>query len=229
MTFAPPSTMRFAGLFLAAGAALQAVPAAAVTHIITATADPVNATTNSFTFNGSTFYTGNLIVDPFPEFTVAEGDVIGVTLTLASGFTVPGSMEQLFGFNFFRSDGVDPTIIDDPNQVVVDGTGLFSFSMGPTGLSSDTQGGACGNCLTAIMGQIPGNSFIFDKLVLSQTIFNLEAPYTVDRMSFSYQLRDIAGGIPEPATWAMMIMGFGLIGGALRQRGAAARIRVAYA
>lgn len=29
------------------------------------------------------------------------------------------------------------------------------------------------------------------------------------------------GAIPEPATWAMMIMGFGLIGGALRQRKAA--------
>ena len=229
MTFATINTLRGAGLFLAAVTAVQAVPAAAVTHILNVTANPVNATTGTFTFNGSEFNTGNLIVDPFDAFTVEEGDVIEVTLTLASGFTVPGSMEQLFGFNFFRSDGVDPTIIEDPNQVVVDGAGLFSFSMGPTGLASDTQGGACGNCLTAIMGQVPGAAFTFDKLVLSQTVLNLEAPYTIDRASFSYQLRDIAGAVPEPATWAMMILGFGLIGGALRQRQARVNCRLAHA
>jgi hypothetical protein len=42
-------------------------------------------------------------------------------------------------------------------------------------------------------------------------------------------LTGVAGAIPEPATWAMMIMGFGLIGGALRQRKSATRIRIAYA
>jgi hypothetical protein len=28
----------------------------------------------------------------------------------------------------------------------------------------------------------------------------------------------LAGAVPEPATWAMMIGGFGLVGGALRRR-----------
>jgi hypothetical protein len=35
----------------------------------------------------------------------------------------------------------------------------------------------------------------------------------------------IASGVPEPATWAMMLAGFGLVGGALR-RGQAGRVRV---
>ncbi len=35
--------------------------------------------------------------------------------------------------------------------------------------------------------------------------------------------------VPEPATWAMMIMGFGLIGGALRSRKAGVTTKVAYA
>jgi hypothetical protein len=26
------------------------------------------------------------------------------------------------------------------------------------------------------------------------------------------------GAVPEPATWAMMVMGFGLVGGAMRRR-----------
>ena len=34
----------------------------------------------------------------------------------------------------------------------------------------------------------------------------------------SYDARVISGGVPEPATWAMMIVGFGLVGSALRRR-----------
>lgn len=37
-----------------------------------------------------------------------------------------------------------------------------------------------------------------------------------------------AGGVPEPATWALMILGFGMIGYALRQR-AVTRYRAAWA
>jgi PEP-CTERM motif len=36
-------------------------------------------------------------------------------------------------------------------------------------------------------------------------------------------------GVPEPATWAFMILGFGLIGGALRSRKAGVTAKVAYA
>ncbi len=34
----------------------------------------------------------------------------------------------------------------------------------------------------------------------------------------------IAGGVPEPATWAMLILGFGVIGGAMRRRRAPAGV-----
>ena len=34
----------------------------------------------------------------------------------------------------------------------------------------------------------------------------------------------ISGGVPEPATWAMMIVGFGMVGGLARRRGAAQRL-----
>lgn len=33
-----------------------------------------------------------------------------------------------------------------------------------------------------------------------------------------HSLPDVAGGVPEPATWAMLVMGFGLAGGAMRRR-----------
>lgn len=33
----------------------------------------------------------------------------------------------------------------------------------------------------------------------------------------NYAFMDVAGGVPEPATWAMMIVGFGLVGASLRR------------
>ncbi len=38
----------------------------------------------------------------------------------------------------------------------------------------------------------------------------------------------LAGGVPEPATWALMILGFGAVGGAMRRRQAVtAKVRFA--
>lgn len=36
-----------------------------------------------------------------------------------------------------------------------------------------------------------------------------------------------AAGVPEPATWALMILGFGAVGGAMRRRAAGAAVRFA--
>jgi hypothetical protein len=45
----------------------------------------------------------------------------------------------------------------------------------------------------------------------------------LDNIAFEWrQIRDV-GGVPEPATWAMMILGFGLVGAAARQRRLARR------
>lgn len=41
--------------------------------------------------------------------------------------------------------------------------------------------------------------------------------YKLDDLRFG-TIQDVAGGVPEPSTWAMMILGFGLIGGVMRRR-----------
>ena len=43
---------------------------------------------------------------------------------------------------------------------------------------------------------------------------------------YLFQVRDgnvIPGGVPEPATWAMLILGMGIVGAAMRKRQAAVR------
>jgi hypothetical protein len=47
--------------------------------------------------------------------------------------------------------------------------------------------------------------------------------YAGQSNTLNYAFRwENSGGVPEPATWAMMIMGFGLVGFAARRRGIAA-------
>ena len=41
---------------------------------------------------------------------------------------------------------------------------------------------------------------------------------TGDRLHYSFTFGAGNGGVPEPATWAMMIAGFGLAGAAMRRR-----------
>lgn len=204
-------------LAFATAALVMAAPAAATTIVLNLTANPVNTTTNTFTFNGDIYNSADLIFDPFDPFTIEEGDIIEATITFTSGFTVPASGEQFFGVNFLGVDSDSPPGYPDNEGPMNNGTLVFAYTGGATGLPNDTQGGSCGNCLTSIGGQSPGNSFIFNSIKLTETVTALNAPFTIGRASFSYQLRDVAA-VPEPATWAMMIGGFGLVGGAMRRR-----------
>lgn len=48
-----------------------------------------------------------------------------------------------------------------------------------------------------------------------------------DQMTLG-DIRQVTGGVPEPTTWAMMVLGFGAVGGALRRRQkAGTRVRFA--
>ena len=45
---------------------------------------------------------------------------------------------------------------------------------------------------------------------------------SISRVLFTYELGEPAPGVPEPASWAMLIAGFGLTGAAMRRRRAVA-------
>ena len=50
------------------------------------------------------------------------------------------------------------------------------------------------------------------------------ANHDIVNWEFRSTYSPISGGVPEPATWAMMIVGFGMMGGLARRRGAAQRL-----
>ena len=59
----------------------------------------------------------------------------------------------------------------------------------------------------------------FGSSISSITVNALNDIISVDDVRFSGAL---GGGVPEPATWALMISGFGMVGGAMRRRRAVA-------
>ena len=108
--------------------------------------------------------------------------------------------------NFFRSKGSPDSFNSIRFQgadfdVTLTGSDLFSPATafnGDQGVGrriSYDFGGAAVNTIT--FGST-GNSFEFDNLAAG-----------------------VAGAVPEPATWAMMLLGFGALGATLRRRRAA--------
>lgn len=172
-----------------------------------------NTTTNAFDFAGRRFNTGNLILTGLTPFTINVGDTIEVNVTLDGPFTVPASGEQFFGLNFFNSEQgtIDPTSTQ--------GTFTFANSGGPTGLENNTVNGGCGNCTALILGRGAAGAFSFTSFFATTSVDQLTpSPFTIDSASISYQLSGAISAVPEPASWALMIGGFGLVGGAMRRR-----------
>lgn len=115
-----------------------------------------------------------------------------------AGFDFSGSTQMLnYGFNYFGSDTV--VFADVTTTAVSTSTNILATSPFLTRSIFFTAGNA--GTLTFSIGTGSGDNFgpILDNVSL-----------------------DIAA-VPEPATWAMMIAGFGLVGGMMRRRKTAAQ------
>jgi PEP-CTERM motif len=235
----------------ALGALLLAAPAAnaAVTVVSGPTPGSTTATftpapginTAIFNFNGFSGNNAPAIPGLTAQLTLTLLGVVGnsyqfsYALANTSGGDIDASRVTIFGFN------------SNPNFSSVSGlTGPFNVvasGQQPNGLNSVEvcfkDAGPANNCTGASQGVGQGNSV--------NGTFNLnfaaaQASVALSDFSVRYQgiesaefnIRDGSasgvpfGMVPEPATWAFMILGFGLIGGALRSRKAQAT-RVTYA
>ncbi len=62
------------------------------------------------------------------------------------------------------------------------------------------------------------NNLTFAEAALASFSFTPRANSSGFVQFDNIQLRDVAAAVPEPATWALMLAGFGLVGGAMRRR-----------
>lgn len=144
--------------------------------------------------------TGNIANEPSPDTVMFFLDASNAVLNVTNGFTT--------GFSFFYSSSTAASVnVYSGLNATGDLLGTLNltaqFNQGCTG---DPSGAFCN--WTAVGVTFSGTAFSIDfGGTANQTAF--------DDITFG---TDIAGGIPEPATWAMMILGFGMVGSAMRRR-----------
>ena len=138
------------------------------------------------------------------------GDTINATVTLDGLYTVPQSQLYTNFLQFFTGSAFPS------ENTGVDGT--FTFYNGGTQVASFSYFSTTSGSLASYTANFPpsNGAFTFDSFTNAVHINDLATPATLDGGFLFYDL--VSSAAPEPATWAMMLVGLGLAGGALRAR-----------
>lgn len=195
--------MRSAFAFAAVLALASALPAGAVTT--------VSAVINTGTLAPNTL--NQVAISPV---SLTVGDTLDLTLTFSGGpLTIGGGGALWIGL--LTNAGPSATINTDS---VLSFTGA---SANITGFGTLNQ-----NNLFAHVGSYFGNSlyqtsagditFTSINQVVTLLSDNIGTPRDYQSAFFYYETSVVGGGVPEPASWAMLISGFGLTGAAMRRR-----------
>ena len=159
-----------------------------------------------YSFPGITIF--SISLSGLTPFTLHEGDTINGTITLDTPLTVPISPRQ-FLFAIFNGPSLFSGTVSNFSSAI------FSNSGGSTGLTGDELSGGC-VCFGPGYVRFDSGAFTFDKFTFTEFVETLSSPYDLDSATLVYQI-DVPS-VPEPATWALMLAGFGLVGSALRRR-----------
>ena len=142
--------------------------------------------------------------------TISQGDLINATVTLDGPYTIPASQVRtdlllyLFGSTFPVEDtAVSGTMTFFNGGATV---GVFNFSS-----STSSQ-------LASFAALFPpeNGAITFDSFRDNLTVDSLATPATLDGATFRYDL--VSTAAPEPQSWALMMVGVGGMGAALRTR-----------
>ena len=196
---------------LGAGAASQSH---ATAFTLSLTGDATAFTESQFTFNNSAYDEFSLSLsglDASNAITVAQGDTISSTVTLTSEYTIGTASDHTDILQFFFGSAFPS------ENTGVDGT--FNFYDSGSLVASFGYSSTTGNALASYAANFPpGNpAFTFDSFTNDLTINDLATSATLDNSSFSYALVTPAVvAVPEPSAWALMMLGVGAAGLALR-------------
>jgi hypothetical protein len=167
------------------------------------TPTPILRSAGSYTYSASTrtsFFGGGTFANPFLSPNTATD-----TMTF-NGFV--GGV-QAAGGNFF---GSNISGVFQPGDITITAT--------------DASGTVTQTIVGATTDSFLG--FVSDGALTSFTVVSVQPAVgflwpSLDNLVLARRA-DAPGAIPEPATWAMMIVGFGMVGGAMRRRNAAPRL-----
>lgn len=148
-----------------------------------------------------------------------QGAVLGAGYELNGNHLVSNPSSWTGGVVFVDWDALT-------NIVTLDSQDTLDFQTFDLFINNITFGGAqkisgislLGNGLTN-PGITPTWTFTDNSLRISYSAIPDGFLFSGGTASFQIALDNVVGAVPEPQTWAMMIMGFGMVGGTLRRRG----------
>lgn len=188
--------MRVAWMMAAAAACVVSAPASGATY--------------DYTFQISPIVNGGPLISLPQSLTLQTGDTISLTFSFGKSRTFlrsPVALGVLLSATDRRSS--DRVVLGDATYELIDYVGL-SKSAGVAGFRDfalDSQIGV------GSLAPYYAPSASFSGFKVTGTVTRSDFSRTYDRLFVS-----ISDPVPEPATWALMILGFGAIGGAMRRR-----------
>jgi len=204
-------------LLLSGALILSAAQAQAATFIVSLTGNVGDFTSASYDFFGlhfDSYFMPLYGLDSSNAITVAQGDVIQSTVTLDTSYAIPASQIRTDFLQFFSGSGF--------TGAATGVSGTFNFYDAGNLVSTLGYSSSTSSQLASFGIWFPPDNtgLTFDKFTNDFTIDVLDTPATLDGGSLQYSL--VSSAVPEPASWALMITGFGLVGGAMRRRPALA-------
>jgi hypothetical protein len=165
-----------------------------------------NLTSFGFQFNALNPGSVNL---PF-TFTLREGAGFGGAVVSTIDFTLPTSIDSRTPTWFdFDVTGTDVTIGNTYTAILSSSSARNGVVMGPD--------------INIFTGQeLSGDAYLPGRAFFTTPVYPNCAITGHCDLNFRVTGVTPAGAVPEPASWALMIAGFGLAGGALRRRRAPA-------
>ena len=165
-------------------------------------------------------------------------DYVGAVGHITGTVTTDGTIGQLGAGNFLSwnlsvaGNGASDTLTSGNSGIFIGGTAtsatahdiFFDFSdLNPSYLLVQKVFSSGANYVCAASTVYPSTPCLQGATVAPQAYTDPSAQF--QQFEGRVSIASVAGAVPEPATWAMMIGGFGLAGASLRRRG----VKVSYA
>ena len=145
---------------------------------------------------------GNFANEPSPNTVMFFLDANNAVLNVTNGFTT--------GFSFWYTSSTAASV------TVYDGLNATGNVLGVINLNAQFNQNCSGDPSGAFCNWSAGG------VAFAGTAYSIDFGGTANQTGYDNITFGSANpGVPEPATWAMMIMGFGLVGASMRRRGVA--------